>query len=188
MTEQLLVEELKRGSRAAQRELYDRYAGYAMAVGSRYVPDADDVRDVLQDSFIKVFSSVPRFNYRGEGSLKAWVMRIVANEAVSFLRHSHALSRMELLTDEPQFPSQGETDGVPEEPDIGDLSMGELMRMIGELPAGYRTVFNLYVFENLTHKQIAALLDIGESTSASQYLRAKRMLANKINQYNKQSE
>ena len=62
--------------------LYDRYIGYVMAVGLRYVPDRDEVRDVVQDSFVKIFSSISRFEYRGEGSLKGWMLRIVANEAI----------------------------------------------------------------------------------------------------------
>ena len=62
--------------------LYRQYAGYATAVARRYVPNTDDMRDVLQDSFVKVFTNINKFNYRGEGSLKAWIIRIVANEAI----------------------------------------------------------------------------------------------------------
>ena len=178
MTEQQLLEELKRGSRAAQRELYDRYAPVAAAVGRRYVPDSEALHDVLQDSFVKVFTSVADFDFRGEGSLKAWVTRIVANMAVSHLRRA---SRFEFIGD---IPDELE----PEEPDVGTIPMKILMDMIASLPTGYRTVFNLYVFEQLSHKQIARLLGIKESTSASQYLRAKRMMARKINEYKQHSQ
>ena len=178
MTEQQLLEELKRGSRAAQRELYDRYAPVATAVGRRYVSDSEALHDVLQDSFVKVFTSVADFDFRGEGSLKAWVTRIVANMAVSHLRRA---SRFEFVGD---IPDELE----PEEPDVGTIPMNVLMEMIASLPTGYRTVFNLYVFEQLRHKQIARLLGIKESTSASQYLRAKRMMARKINEYKQHSQ
>jgi RNA polymerase sigma-70 factor (ECF subfamily) len=120
---------------------------------------------------------VADFDFRGEGSLKAWVTRIVANMAVSHLRRA---SRFEFIGD---IPDELE----PEEPDVGTIPMKILMDMIASLPTGYRTVFNLYVFEQLSHKQIARLLGIKESTSASQYLRAKRMMARKINEYKQHS-
>lgn len=165
------------GNRAAQRELYDRYSGYAMAVCLRYIADRDAVQDVMQDAFVKVFTSLRQFHYRGEGSLKAWVTRIAANESLNYVRRN---DRMTFTDHVPEMTDD------EEEPDIGDVPMQVLMRMIHELPAGYRTVFNLYVFEQMSHKQIARELGIKESSSASQYLRAKRLLAKAIVEFRKQ--
>lgn len=85
-SEKQLLDDILSGSRDAMHRLYDRYIRYVMAVGLRYVPDRDEVRDVVQDSFVKIFSSISRFEYRGEGSLKGWMLRIVANEAISYAK------------------------------------------------------------------------------------------------------
>ena len=77
-TEGQLLEAIRNGERAALRRLYERYADYAMAIGLRYIPERDEVRDVLQDSFVKILTSIHQFSYHGEGSLKAWVSRIVS--------------------------------------------------------------------------------------------------------------
>lgn len=178
-TELQLLQAIQNGSEGAMHRLYTRYIGYAMAVGLRYVPDQDEVQDVVQDSFIKIFSSISRFHYRGEGSLKGWLMRIVANEAIGYLRQKSKLT----LVDE--FPDHMEDES---EPDVERVPPSILTRMIGELPEGYRLVLNMYVFEQLSHKEIALRLGIKESSSASQYLRAKKLLAKKINEYLHQKE
>ena len=170
-TEQELLEAIRGGERAALRRLYDRYSGYAMAIGLRYIPERDEVRDVLQDSFVKILTSVSQFNYRGEGSLKSWVGRIVCHCAVDYLREHQRFLTIDVVPDEPE---------EPEEPDIGGVPPDELMAMIGRLPANYRTVLNLYVFEQRPHREIAQLLGIKESTSSSLFFRAKKMLAREI--------
>lgn len=172
-TEKQLFERVRQGDANAMHRLYERYVGYAMAVGLRYVPSRDEVQDVIQDSFIKVFSSIGRFEYRGEGSLKAWLLRIVANEALSYVRQK---SRFTFVDEIP--------DAVDDDPPaVEKVPPAELTRMIGELPEGYRLVLNMYVFEQKSHKEIAQQLGIKESSSASQYLRAKKLLAKKINDY-----
>ena len=175
-TERQLLDAIQRGERAALRRLYDRYSGYAMAIGLRYVPDCDEARDVLQDSFVKILTSIGRFDYRGEGSLKSWVSRIVANRAIDYIKQHQRL----------QF-----TDEVPEnineeEPEIGGVPPDILDGMIGQLPAGYRVVLNLFVFEQLSHRDIAQRLGITESASTSQLFRAKRMLQRMVREYIKQ--
>ena len=165
-SEKQLLDDILSGSRDAMHRLYDRYIGYVMAVGLRYVPDRDEVRDVVQDSFVKIFSSISRFEYRGEGSLKGWMLRIVANEAISYAKAKTKF----VFTDVERVP-----------PDV-------LTRLIGTLPDGYRLVLNMYVFEQKSHKEIAAELGIKESTSASQYLRAKKLLATRIKNYLKNTE
>lgn len=177
-SEKELLDDIKKGDRNALHQLYSRYVGYAMAVGLRYVPDRDDLNDVIQDSFVKILSSVNRFEYRGEGSLKGWILRIVSNEAINFIKQKTKFSFVD------EFPDEIEE----QEPDVDKVPPQVLNQMISELPDGYRMVLNLYVFEQKSHKEIAEMLDIKESTSASQYLRAKKLLASKINNYLKNKE
>ena len=176
--EQLLVSKIKEGDRAAMRTLYDRYSGYVMAVALRYVPDRDDVQDVVQDSFVKIFSSIGRFEYRGDGALKAWMARIVANQALDFLYKRRALDTSRNIPDVPDEP----------EPDIGGVSDEVLMELIGKLPPGYRVVRNLFVLGQMSHKEIAKRLGIKENSSASQYFHAKKMLGKMINDYIKRQQ
>lgn len=177
MGEEQLIKRIQQGDRRAQRELYDSYAGLAMATAMRYVADRDAACDVLQESFCKVFTAIGRFEFRGEGSLKAWLMRVVSNEAVDWLKRCHRLRPLALY-DVPEL------DSMPDKtPDVSSVTMETLQQMIEQLPDGYRTVFCLYVFDHLSHKEIARLLGIKENTSASQLLRAKRMLARMINDY-----
>ena len=175
-TEKQLLNEIKNGERGAQRRLYERFAGYLMAVCLRYLADREAAEDVLQDCFVKILTSVDHFEYRGEGSLKAWVTRLAVNESINCLRRNERL----LFTD--QIPDEAEE----EAPDVGKVPLELLQRLIEELPVGYRAVFNLYVFEQMSHKEIANELGIKENSSASQYLRAKKLLARRIREYIKQ--
>lgn len=172
-SEKELLDRIKNGDREAMHSLYDCYKGYAMAVVLRYVPDRDDANDVMQDSFVKILTSVQRFDYRGEGSLKGWILRIVANESINFVKQKGKFIFVDEVPDEPDTG----------EPDVEKIPPAVLNRMIGELPDGYRVVLNLFVFEQLSHKEIAEKLGIKESTSASQYLRAKKLLGKKIKEY-----
>lgn len=161
------------GDPRGQRELYLRYAGYLTAVAYRYLGDEDSVKDLLQDVFIKVFEHFNKFRYRGEGSLKAWLSKIVVNDSLRELRASKHLVTVESIPEEP----------FDEDPEIGKVPMEVLQNMISQLPDGYRTVFNLYVFERMPHKEIASLLGIKENSSASQLLRAKALLSREIKDY-----
>jgi RNA polymerase sigma-70 factor (ECF subfamily) len=156
------------------RLLYDRYIGYLTAVCSRYVVDSAAVKDVLQDAFVKVFSKLDGFEYRGEGSLKAWMSRIVVNDSLKSLRGA---GRLKYVDELPDTEGEGEIEGMP------DVPVRELAEMIKSLPDGYRTVFNLFVFEKKSHREIAGLLGIKEDSSASQFFRARAMLAKKIKDY-----
>lgn len=177
-TERQLLEAICGGEKAALRRLYDRYSGYAMAIGLRYLPEGDEVRDVLQDSFVRILTSIGQFNYHGEGSLKSWVSRIVSNRSVDYLREHQRFRVVSGIPDEPD---------EEEEPDVGGVPPDVLTKMIGRLPVNYRMVLNLYVFEQRSHREIAQLLDIKESTSSSLFFRAKKMLARMIKDYiNKQ--
>ena len=158
--------------------LYDRYVGYLTAVCARYIPDDDEVKDILQEAFIKAFQSMDKFTWRGEGSLKAWLTRIVVNDSLKFLRRKKPLPLSATLT-EPIDEEEPAFDAVPLE---------VIQGMIRKLPGGYRTVFNLFVFEDKSHKEIASLLGIKENSSASQLHHAKAQLARWIKDYIKNSD
>ena len=174
-SEQELLCGILRGEAAAARALYQNNVRYLSAIVSRYITCDEDLRDVLQESFLKIFSSLGAFKYQGPGSLRGWMAQIVFNETLKFIRKSGRLEFDE-LTGRDMEPFE-------EEPETEDIPTDEIYRMIRELPDGYRTIFNLYVVEGKKHKEIAALLHIKESTSASQFHRAKAMLADKIRQY-----
>lgn len=178
-TEIKVIEKARNGDRKAIRLLYDRYSGYLAATCARYLADRGDQKDVLQDSFVKVFSSMDKFDYRGEGSLKAWMRQVVVNECLKMLRHRRRSV---------PIVYEGELRDVEEEDDIGppdvvDVPAAAIHEMIKELPDGYRAVFNLFVLEEKSHKEISEMLGITESTSASQFHRARIILAKKIKEY-----
>lgn len=170
-----LICKVKEGDPGAMRMLYDSFVGYLMGVCTRYVPEPDDAKDILQDSFVKIFGAISSFEWRGDGALRAWMTRIVVNEALGFLR---AKSRFTPLEYDESIPDEPD-----EEPEVDDISAEEIHGMIQELPDGYRTVFNLFVLEGKSHKEIASMLGIAADSSASQLSRAKKILAKKINEY-----
>lgn len=171
-----LVRLIQQHDTSAMRRLYDQYIGYLTAICSRYVLSKDDISDILQDSFIKFYTSADQFEYRGEGSLKAWMVRIVVNESLKFLKRNGKFSIIKYEWDPPDYLQDNESN-------IDDIPASVIQDMIRHLPTGYRTVFNLYIFEQKSHKEIAAILNITESTSASQLHRAKNILAKEILQY-----
>lgn len=175
--EEELLHDVQSGDRAAMHRLYERYAGYAMAIGFRYIPDEDAVRDVVQDSFVKILTSVSHFYFQGEGSLRAWISRIVANTAID---HLH---RKELLTAVPIESYANEADDETTPTEIDKISPEALTEMIGKLPTAYRVVLNLYVFEGFSHQEIADQLGIKPNSSASRFFRAKKLLAQLIEDY-----
>ena len=176
--ERKIVERARNGDRSAMKQIYDCYVGYLTATCSRYLPDKGELRDVLQDSFVNIFSSLDKFTYRGEGSLKAWMTRIVVNDALKALRRKKPLPLSPVLSDITE----------DEVPDFDRIPLDVLQGMIRKLPEGYRTVFNLFVFEEKSHKEIASLLGIKENSSASQLHHAKALLARWIKDYIKHSD
>ena len=174
MTELQIVNGVKNRDRKAMHEMYDLLAGAAMATAVRYLGDRDDCRDVLQDCFLKAFTHIGEFDYRGAGSLRGWMMRIVANESINQLKRQTKMT----------FLEENDMDIADEEPpNLSGIPPEEINHMIASLPTGYRMVFNQYVFEHKSHKEIAQSLGIKENSSASQLLRAKRLLAKMIHQY-----
>ena len=164
------------GDNTATEWIYRKHVRYLSALCSRYITEDEDIKDVLQESFIKIFTSLDSFEYRGEGSLKAWMAKITLNETLKFVRNN---SRLPI--DSTDDKDMNITDGDSMETE--DIPTDVLHRFIRELPDGYRTVFNLYVIDDKSHKEIAQLLGIKENTSASQLHKAKSMLAQKIKHY-----
>ena len=175
-SEKRLADDVRKGNHTAMKKLYDTWSGYLFALCRRYVPDRENAEDILQEVFIKIFASMDSFSYKGPGSLKAWMSRIAVNESLMYLRKKKKTDFVEYQDNLPDHENE-------EEPDVGRVPVDVIQRMIGELPDGYRTVFNLFVFEDKSHKEIAGLLGITESTSASQFHRARKILAGKIKEY-----
>lgn len=177
-SEQRIAEGIRKGDNTAMRDFYALFADYLSAICARYVTDDDDIKDVIQDSMISIITHIDSFDYRGEGSLKAWATRIVINQALNFVQQQK--KRNTMVTD------QDLKDDTPDEdPDVEGIPPDVLLEMIRQLSDGYRMVFNLYVMEGKSHKEIAQLLGIKEDSSASQLHRAKNILARKIKEYRK---
>ena len=181
MEEQELTESCRQGDRLAFKELYERYAGRMLGVCLRYAGNRDTAEDLLHDGFLKIFASFDKFTWRGEGSLRAWMERVMVNVVLQYFR------RNDVMTHASDLDSTPEAYEEPEAADMDLIPQEVLMRFIGELPVGYRTVFNLYVIEGKSHREIADLLGINEKSSASQLARAKASLALKVKEWIKKN-
>lgn len=164
------------GDNTAIEWIYRKHVRYLSALCSRYITEDEDIKDVLQESFIKIFTSLDSFKYRGEGALKAWMAKITLNETLKFVRNN---SRLPIDSIDDKDMNIADGDSMETE----DIPTDVLHQFIRELPDGYRTVFNLYVIDDKSHKEIAQLLGIKENTSASQLHKAKSVLAQKIKHY-----
>ena len=171
MNERQLIDGCKRGERRAQRELYETYARKMMTVCLRYVNDRETAHDLLQDGFVRVFTHIDA--YQGIGSLEGWMRKIFVNEALGYLRKADILREAVDLEDAVELT---QTDSSA----VSDMAAAELMELVRALPMGFRTVFNLFAIEGYSHKEIGEMVRITESTSRSQYTRAKQWLQRKI--------
>ena len=176
--EQHQVELVKKGDTAAFERLYRLNVRHLTAICSRYITDDEVVKDILQESFLKIYSSLWKFSYKGEGSLRAWMSKIVLNDTLKYLRDS-GKTRFEELTADYIQPSDDVVERIPQE---------ALFEMIRSLPDGYRTVFNLFVIEEKSYREISRLLKIKEGTVASQVYKAKALLAKKITDYERKMD
>ena len=165
-----LLEGCKRGERKAQESLYKVLASKMMGVCMRYAKDNYEAEDMLQMGFVKVFTKMTEF--RGEGSFEGWIRRIMVNTAIETYRKN--LRTMNVV----------DIDEVYDQPqntfDINQLEMKDLMKLIQQLSSGYRMVFNMYVIEGYSHREIAEALGITEGASKSQLSRARGILKEKI--------
>lgn len=175
ISEEELIKGCRRGDAHAQRLLYECFSSKMYAVCCRYVANRADAEDVLVTAFTKIFE---RFSqYRGEGSLEGWIRRVVVNEALTFLRRNRSMFLETDLEEAEREPDYQQLDD--------QLGAEDLLRMIGNLPPGYRMVFNLYAIEGYSHQEIAAQLGISENTSKSQLSRARTYLQKMLAEYEK---
>lgn len=173
--ERQLAALISKDKHVATSEIYNTYVGFVTGICARYLSQNEDVKDVAQETFVKIFVSVGSFKYSGEGSLTAWIRKITLHSALNYLRDNKKVRFASSFDEIPEL--------MDDPPDPVQLSADELASLIRELPDGYRTVFNLYAIEGKKHKEIAELLGIKENSSASQFLRAKALLATKIKEY-----
>ena len=167
MTEEVLLQGCIKNDASAQQELYQRYSPKMLSVCYRYAKTREDAEDMLQEGFIKVFSQISKFEKRG--SLEGWILRIIVHNCINHLKknkkfndHVDLAYAGNIVIREDYIPSI--------------IQAKQIVETIRSLPIGYRTVLNLYAIEGFSHKEIGQLLDIEESTSRSQYTRAKSML------------
>jgi RNA polymerase sigma factor (sigma-70 family) len=170
--EDRLVQRCTTGDPEARRQLYERYVRAMYHTVVRMVPSRMDAEDVVQDCFIKVFQNIGSF--KGESTIGAWIKRIAINTALNFLRKR---KRMVFTEDDPRDEGQAV---LPEDDDYNRADVQRIHHAIKKLPEGCRVVLNLYLLEGYKHKEIAQILGISESTSKSQYLRAKRLLRERL--------
>ena len=156
-----------KGQPGAQKALYDTYSAKMMAVCYRYANNKADAEDMLQESFIRVFQQIHQ--YSGKGSLEGWIRKVVVHTSINYLKKNKKFR--EYL----DIVAIGEL-LVKEEKITAYIHGKQIIECIRLLPIGYKTVLNLFAIEGYSHKEIAGMLDIEESTSRSQYLRAKNML------------
>ena len=170
MTEYELIKGCIKHDPACQRLLFEQYAGKMMTVCLRYAHDSMEAEDMLQEGFIRVFNYIDQFKF--EGSFEGWIRRVVVNTALKHLQKKR-LSFTEINDNNQQAPRL-------ESYAYSNLGEEELMKLISQLPAGYRTIFNLNIIEGYSHEEIAKMLDIQPSTSRSQLVKARKMLQNQI--------
>jgi len=167
MTEEVLIKGCLRNEAASQQELYHRFSPKMLSVCYRYAKSREDAEDMLQEGFIKVFTQIHQFQNRG--ALEGWIRRIIVHTCINNLKKNKKFSESVDIIHASCVPVRDEN--IP-----SILQAKQVVECIRMLPMGYRTVLNLYAIEGYSHKEIADILDIEESTSRSQYTRAKAML------------
>ncbi len=178
-----LVEQCKKQNRNAQKILYEQHFNKMMAICLRYLKNEDDAAEVLNNAFLKAFAKIKQ--YKSEGSLEGWLKRIVINSSIDFVRSNRAYRDKFIYTNEFALYGSSEEDFVSLESFPGaalSLNTQQIFEMVQELPPATRIVFNLYVIDEFTHKQIAVNLKISEGTSKWHLSNARKMLREKINQ------
>jgi len=172
MSEPQIIEGCARHDRKAQQVLYDKYSRFLLGVCLRYAVDKSEAEDILQESFLKIFFNIKDFS--GTGSFIGWLRKIAVNTAITYY-HKNLKFRYHIEIEDYMSVEVG---AVSFEEDL--YTSEELYKVLNELPAGYRMVFNLYAVEGYKHKEIAEMLGIDTNTSKSQYSRAKAVLRDKL--------
>lgn len=171
LSEQNLIDKCIKGDRSAQKTLYETLAPKMFSVCIRYAGQRDVAEDLLQDGFVTLYSKLD--SYKGNGSFEGWARRIFVNTALMYLRKKDALKMSDDIEN-----ARGLTSEYTDQ--LQSIGYKELMGLITSLPPGFRTVFNLYVLEGYSHKEIAEMLEITEITSRTQLSRARTWLQNRI--------
>lgn len=172
MNEEQLVNKCLEMDDLAQKQLFEFYSKRMMGVCLRYAKDSEEAQDVLQMGFIKVFEKLEM--YKHQGSLEGWIRRIIVNTALDNIRKNKKLmNNIDLEKVDYQLHNYDENA-------IDVLSAEDLLKVIKKMPTGFRTVFNMYVIEGFSHKEIAEELNISVSTSKSQFSRARVFLQKKL--------
>lgn len=167
MTEQTIIAGCLHNDAAAQRELYNRFSPKMLSVCYRFAQSREDAEDMLQEGFIKVFTQIHTF--QNKGAFEGWIRRIIVHTCINFLKKNKKFNESVDL-------DYANTLQVREETIPSIMQARQIIECIRLLPLGYRTVLNLYALEGYSHREIGGMLDIEESTSRSQYTRAKAML------------
>ena len=165
-----LVKACIKGDRKAQKDLYDLFASKMMVVAFRYTKSTAEAEDILQEGFLKVFQNIGSLS--NENSLEAWIRRIIVNKALNQNR-----SKIYMF---PMKEVEESTSSTGEESDLSDLGFKELLVLIQSLPDGCRVIFNMYVMDGYSHKEISKMLEISTGTSKSQLARARELLKSKL--------
>ena len=173
MIDEKLIDLCRNGDANAQKILYEQFAVKMFRTCYRYVKNECDAEDILVEGFFKVFNNLSKFEMRGEKSLEAWIRRIMINESLMFLRKQHNYKMV---------PAESISNLGSNSLSEVDLYAEDIYKLVRRLPTGYRTVFNLYVVEGYSHREIAEQLSISENTSKSQLSKAKAWLRKLLNQ------
>ncbi len=174
LNEEELVDRCLKKDRHAQEFLFNHHYDDLYQIAMRYLSDHHNAEDVIIQSFTKVFHKLNQFKYQGQGSLGRWIRTILINESIRFLNKKSLIQFNEDL-------KHLETKNV-EADGLQQMQASDIMRVIEQLPTGYRTVFNLYIVEGYAHKEIAKMLNISENTSKSQLMKARNQLMININE------
>ena len=166
-----LLRKCRNGDRKAQKAIYDRLAPKMYPLCIRYVGNREVAQDILQDGFITLFSKLE--TYLGTGSFEGWARKIFVNESLMYLRKNDALK----MSDDLDTAYDMKTDMTSP---LEDISYNELMQLVTGLPTGFRTIFNMFVIEGYSHKEISEQMGITETTSRSQLNRARAWLKKRI--------
>lgn len=172
-----VIKHCKSGNQIAQGVLFNLHYQQMYNLSMRILSNHHDVEDALIISFTKVFNSIQQFEYRGDNSLKKWIKTIVINESIRYLNTKNKIRYNESLLE-----YETNTDYAA---DISEIDIDQVYSIIKALPVGYRMVFNLFAIEGYSHKEIAELLNISESTSKSQLRKARMNIIERINKAKK---
>jgi RNA polymerase sigma factor (sigma-70 family) len=167
MTEEAILKGCLQNDPTAQRELYNRYSPKMLSVCYRFAHNREDAEDMLQEGFIKIFSQMHTFGNRG--AFEGWIRRIIVHTCINILKKNKKFTESVDIIHANAVQVREET--VP-----SIVQAKQIVECIRMLPVGYRTVLNLYAIEGYSHREIGVMLEIEESTSRSQYTRAKAML------------